>query len=147
MHPVDAHINGVRWEGEIRSLTHGRWEWTIEAWSDLFGTWRDELQRKHAAGQADLAGEISEGVVMLEDAVARAAAKGDDRATIERALDALKAGAGVDAALAPDLLEAVERTAERHGAARLPENLVIEVDRVRARFSSWYELFPRSSAG
>ena len=49
MHPTDAHINGVHWEGEFTVETAGRWEWTIEAWSDLFATWRDELQRKVAA--------------------------------------------------------------------------------------------------
>jgi starch synthase (maltosyl-transferring) len=146
LQPVDAHINGVRWEGEFTVETQGRWEWTIEAWSDLFATWRDELQRKVAAGQADLAGEMSEGVVLLEDAANRAQA-GDDRATIERALDALKGGAAPEAALAPDLFEAVERTAERHGATRLSATIGLEVDRVRARFSSWYELFPRSWAG
>ncbi len=145
MHPVDAHINGVLWEGEFTVETAGRWEWTIEAWSDQFATWRDELQRKVAAGQDDLAGELSEGVVMLEDAANRAES-GEDRATIERSLDALKAGATAEAALAPDLFEAVQRTAERHGATRLPQ-AAIEVDRVRARFSSWYELFPRSWGG
>jgi starch synthase (maltosyl-transferring) len=146
LQPVDAHINGVRWEGEFTVETQGRWEWTIEAWSDLFATWRDELQRKVAAGQADLAGEMSEGVVLLEDAANRAQA-GDDRATIERALDALKGGAAPEAALAPDLFEAVERTAARHGATRLAATIGLEVDRVRARFSSWYELFPRSWGG
>jgi starch synthase (maltosyl-transferring) len=146
MHPTDAHINGVHWEGEFTVETAGRWEWTIEAWSDLFATWRDELRRKVAAAQPDLAGEISEGVVMLEDAAARANS-GDDRATIEGALDALKGGAPAEAALAPDLFEAMERVAQRHGATRLPSNLGLEVDRVRARFSSWYELFPRSWGG
>jgi starch synthase (maltosyl-transferring) len=146
MHPLDAHIKGVRWTGELTVETQGRWEWTIEAWSDLFATWRDELQRKIAAGQEDLAGEISEGIVLIEDAAARAQA-GVDRTTIERALDALRQGAPPEAALAPDLLEAVERNAERHGATRLPEPLALEVDRVRARFSSWYELFPRSWGG
>jgi starch synthase (maltosyl-transferring) len=145
MHPVDAHINGVLWEGEFTVETAGRWEWTIEAWSDQFATWRDELQRKVAAGQDDLAGELSEGVVMLEDSANRAES-GEDRATIERSLDALKAGATAEVALAPDLFEAVQRTAERHGATRLPQ-AAIEVDRVRARFSSWYELFPRSWGG
>jgi starch synthase (maltosyl-transferring) len=145
MHPVDSHINGVLWEGEFTVETAGRWEWTIEAWSDQFATWRDELQRKVAAGQDDLAGELSEGVVMLEDAANRAES-GEDRATIERSLDALKAGATAEAALAPDLFEAVQRTAERHGATRLPP-AAIEVDRVRARFSTWYELFPRSWGG
>jgi starch synthase (maltosyl-transferring) len=146
MQPLDAHINGVRWQGEFTVETAGRWEWTIEAWSDQFATWRDELQRKVAAAQDDLAGEISEGVVMLEDAAARAKS-GDDRATIEGALDALNGGAPPAAALAPDLFEAMERVAERHGATRLPQNLALDVDRVRARFSSWYELFPRSWGG
>jgi starch synthase (maltosyl-transferring) len=146
MRPIDAHVNGVRWEGEFTVETQGRWEWTVEAWSDLFATWRDELQRKVGAGQDDLAGELSEGVVMLEDAAARAQG-GDDRATIERSLDALKAGAAPEAALAPDLFEAMERVAERHGATRLSQNVGLEVDRVRARFSSWYELFPRSWGG
>jgi starch synthase (maltosyl-transferring) len=145
MHPVDAHINGVRWQAEFTVETPGSWEWTIEAWTDRFATWRDELQRKHAAGQDDLAGEISEGVVLLEDA-ARRADSGEDRATIERGLQALSAGAGPEAALAPDLFDAVSRAGERHGATRL-ESIPLEVDRVRARFSSWYELFPRSFAG
>ncbi|HEY6692335.1 MAG TPA: alpha-1,4-glucan--maltose-1-phosphate maltosyltransferase [Solirubrobacteraceae bacterium] len=146
MRPVDAHINGVLWEGEFTVETAGRWEWTIEAWGDLFATWRDELQRKYAAGQDDLAGELSEGVVLLEDAAARAGS-GEDRATIERSLDALKAAAGPEAALAPDLFDAVSRAGERHGATRLDETIPLEVDRVRARFSSWYELFPRSWGG
>jgi starch synthase (maltosyl-transferring) len=146
MHPVDAHVNGVRWAGEITVETQGRWEWTIEAWSDLFATWRDELQRKLAAGQDDLGGELSEGVVLLEDAAARTE-QGDDRTTLERAIDALNAGAPPETALAPDLYEAVERHAERHGSARLDRTLALEVDRIRGRFSSWYELFPRSWGG
>ncbi|HEX5620997.1 MAG TPA: alpha-1,4-glucan--maltose-1-phosphate maltosyltransferase [Solirubrobacteraceae bacterium] len=146
MHAIDAHVNGVRWVGEFTVETAGRWEWTIEAWSDQFATWRDELQRKVAAAQDDLAGEISEGVVMLEEAMARAKS-GDDRTTIEGALEALQGGAPPAAALAPDLFEAMERVAERHGATRLPQNIAIEVDRVRARFSAWYELFPRSWGG
>jgi starch synthase (maltosyl-transferring) len=146
MHQVDAHINGVHWEAEFTVETPGSWEWTIEAWTDRFATWRDELQRKHAAGQDDLAGEISEGIVLLEDAANRAESS-EDRATIERSLDALNAGAGPEAALAPDLFVAVSRAGERYGATRLEQSIPLEVDRVRARFSSWYELFPRSFGG
>src|SRR4051812_42010028 len=146
MHQVDAHLNGVRWEAAFTVETAGRWEWTIEAWTDRFATWRDELQRKHAAGQQDLAGEISEGAVLLEDAANRAES-GDDRTTIERSLDSLKAGGGAEVALAPDLFDAVSRAGERHGVTRLESTIPLEVDRVRARFSSWYELFPRSFGG
>ena len=118
MRPIDAHINGVRWEGEFPVDTMGRWQWSIEAWSDVFATWRDELQRKIAAGQEDLAGELSEGVVLLEQAAGRA--KGADKKTIEAALDVLKDPTSpTDSALAPDLFAAMERASERTGACQL----------------------------
>ncbi len=52
-----------------------------------------------------------------------------------------------DVALGPELFEAVERTQERHGCISLDHPLHIEVDRLRARFGAWYELFPRSWGG
>jgi starch synthase (maltosyl-transferring) len=151
MQPIDAHHNGVRWEGRFEVSTPGRWEWTIEAWSDVFATWRDELSRKIAAGQHDLAGELSEGALLLEDA-ARRTETGEDRTTLERAIDLLRDDAAPESAkfervLAPEVHEAVERNGERHGAARLEKSMPLEVDRVRARFSAWYELFPRSWGG
>jgi starch synthase (maltosyl-transferring) len=88
--------------------------------------------------------------VLLRDVAARA--KGADRKLIEHALrvlddaDILEA-AKHDAALGIELYAAVERSAERHGVARLDPPLTLEVDRVRARFGSWYELFPRSFGG
>jgi starch synthase (maltosyl-transferring) len=151
MHPIDAHVNGVRWQGEFTVETPGRWQFSVEAWSDRFATWRDELQRKIGAGQHDLAGELSEGAVLLEDAAARAQ-DGTDRATIEAALDALRnpdlpENTRHEAALGPELFEAVERVGERHGVSTLDKPLPLEVDRVRGRFGAWYELFPRSWGG
>ncbi len=150
LRPIDAHLDGVRWAGEIEVDRVGRWEYTVEAWTDVFGTWRDELERKVAAGQHDLAGEISEGVLLLQSA-AQNARSPDDLALIEHAIRALKdpavpETAKHDTALGPELFAAVERTQERHGRASLPP-LKIEVDRVRARFGAWYELFPRSWGG
>ncbi len=115
----------------------------------MFGTWRDELERKLQAGQEQLAGELSEGVVLLQEAAARASAK--DRKLIEHALqelgdERLPESAKHDVALGGELFAAVERWQPR-ASDSLPEPLTIEVDRVRARFSSWYELFPRSWGG
>jgi starch synthase (maltosyl-transferring) len=62
---IDAHLGGVRWAGAFTVSRPGSWRYTIEAWTDQFGTWRDELRRKVAAGQADLSGELSEGLVLL----------------------------------------------------------------------------------
>jgi starch synthase (maltosyl-transferring) len=149
--PIDQHLDGVRWGGEFQVDEIGRWLYTIEAWTDAYGTWRDELARKVAAGQHDLAGEISEGVVLLQNALNRVA-DGDDRGLIEYGLHTLEdadipESAKHDVALGQELFEAVERAQERHGATTLQEPLAIEVDRLRARFGSWYELFPRSFGG
>jgi starch synthase (maltosyl-transferring) len=151
MQRIDAHLGGVRWGGSFDVNRTGRWEYTVEAWTDGFGTWRDELERKLAAGQHDLAGEMSEGTVLLRDAAENARSDGD-RALIDHALmtldDAtLPEAAKHDAALGTELFVAVERAQPRRDATRLPEPVIIEVDRVRARFGSWYELFPRSWGG
>ena len=150
LHRIDAQIEGVRWAGEFAVDATGRWEYTIEAWTDVFGTWRDELRRKVLASQHDLAGEISEGALLLKAAAANAK-NASERRLIDHALTTLDDGkipesAKYDVVLGDELFAAVERTQERHGAVRA-EPIVIEVDRLRARFGSWYELFPRSWGG
>jgi starch synthase (maltosyl-transferring) len=150
LHPLDAHHNGVRWGGSFVVDRQGGWEFTFAAWTDLFATWRGELERKLAVGQQDLAGELSEGVVLLKAAVD--GAKGPDRKLIEHALRVLEdteilEAAKHDAAMGQELLAAVERSAERHGLTQLEPPLRLEVDRPLARFGAWYEVFPRSWGG
>jgi starch synthase (maltosyl-transferring) len=149
---IDAHLGGVRWQGRFAVDRVGRWEFTIRAWADSFGTWRDELERKLLAGQHDLKGELSEGRVLLEQAHQRAKPRGSDRKLIAHALDTLKAedvpeSAQHDAVLGHELFATVERLQEHRGEVTLPQPLNVEVDRERARFGAWYELFPRSWGG
>jgi starch synthase (maltosyl-transferring) len=171
MRRTDAHLGGVRWTGSFPVQSTGRWEFTIEAWTDVFATWRDELARKVGAGRPDqpddssaarsgeagrrasgwLQGELSEGTQLLQGALARSPADAD-RALIEHALrilrdDGAPDSAKHDIALGDELSAAVQRAAERHGATTLREPLIVEVDRLRARFGAWYELFPRSFGG
>jgi starch synthase (maltosyl-transferring) len=145
MEPVDAHHNGVRWTGRFEVGAPGRWQWTIAAWVDVFAGWRDEVARKLEAGQADLSGEASEGAVLLRDAAAHA--RGADRTTLEAAAADLESGGPPQAALAPELAALVERCAPRSELTEMAKPLEVDVDRVLARFGSWYELFPRSWGG
>jgi starch synthase (maltosyl-transferring) len=142
----------VRWAGSFLVERGGRYEYTVEAWTDRFGTWRDELRRKLEGGQNELGGELSEGIVLLRAAAARAGGKPESKSLIEHALRSLEdpaipEAARHDLALGPELFDAVERVQERHDAVSLDQPLAIEVDRVRARFGAWYELFPRSWGG
>src|SRR5262249_22294815 len=137
MVPIDTHLDGVRWAGEFPVDAMGRWQYSVQAWTDVFGTWRDELARKGTAGQHNLDGEISGGVLLRENAAARAKGK-RDKEVIKHALETLKdpnapEEAKHDTALGDELWAAVERNAERHGARELEEPLPVEVDRLRAR--------------
>ena len=148
---VDAHINGVRWAGEFTVGTTGTWQFNLEAWTDRWATWHDELRRKVDADlDEDLSGEISEGVVLLERAAKRA--KGAAKRSIQEAHAVLADAEATmqrkfDVALGPELFHSMQEAQEREGATVLDKPIPIEVDRVKARFSSWYELFPRSWGG
>ena len=151
MRRTDEHLGGVRWGGSFEVDRLGSWEYTIDAWTDVFGTWRDELERKVAGGQHDLAGEMSEGALLLGNAAESATAT-EDRRLIEHARRTLgdsdvPENAKHDVALGPELLAAVERGQQRDGHQTLPAPIRLEVDRRRARVGAWYELFPRSWGG
>jgi starch synthase (maltosyl-transferring) len=104
------------WSGSFEVDRPGLWCFRIEAWVDHVASFQEELRRKVAAGQADLAGELSEGAVLL----------GIEELTVDQALEA-RAG----------------RRSEKAWSATYE----VDVDRVLARFGSWYELFPRSWGG
>ena len=144
--PIDAHHNGVRWAGEFPVDIVGQTQWTIQAWVDVFSGWRDEIARKLDAGQIDMSGETSEGVVLLRDAASHATDAGD-RSTLEAAAAALENGEPVAQALDAGLAEIVERVAPRSEVTEMPAPYEVYVDRVLGRFGSWYELFPRSFGG
>jgi starch synthase (maltosyl-transferring) len=146
MRPIDND----RWSGSIRLDRNARHQYAIEAWRDAFGSLRAALLKK-VEGSVDFATELAEARLLLEEAAARAAARGRsghaDAKLIEAALAALKrarSDAGRAATVTgEDLLAAVRRHPDRSAATRSAE-LPLMVDRERARFGAWYELFPRS---
>ncbi|MGD0385399.1 MAG: alpha-1,4-glucan--maltose-1-phosphate maltosyltransferase [Solirubrobacteraceae bacterium] len=151
MHRSDAELGGDRWAGSFTVTAQGRWEWTVEAWTDAEATWRDELERKIAGdAAADLSAELLEGAALFSRAAARA--RGNDRDAIEAAATALADPRTPEArrrelALAPELLAACERHPDRSRSTLMAPEVAIDVDRPRARFGCWYELFPRSFGG
>jgi starch synthase (maltosyl-transferring) len=147
---IDADHDGVRWAAEFAVDQPGAWLYDVEAWTDRFGTWRDELQRKLAAGQQDLSGELSEGIVMLREIAASASSR--PRAVIEKALtviedEGLNQGVRCQLAVGQELHEVVAKEQPRADATHLDAPLQLEVERELACFGSWYEMFPRSWGG
>ncbi|CAN5267326.1 alpha-1,4-glucan--maltose-1-phosphate maltosyltransferase [soil metagenome] len=146
MRPIDND----RWSGHVE-LTSNRWHrYAVEAWRDEFGSWREGLRKKVEAGVA-VPSELEEGRLLLVAALARAEATGavDDARLIGDSLAALKRARSEStraaALIGDELLAAMRRHPDRGTASRSPE-LPLVVDRERARFGAWYELFPRSQS-
>jgi starch synthase (maltosyl-transferring) len=93
------------WVGSFEVDRPGPWCFRIEAWVDRVASFQDELRRKVAAGQTDLAGELSEGSALL----------GDAELTVERAL-AAPAGARSEKAWSQTLDVDVDRELARFGS-------------------------------
>jgi starch synthase (maltosyl-transferring) len=124
----------------------GRYRYTIDAYVDAFGTWQAELERRMAAGQ-DLSLALRVGADLLAGAAARA---GADAGPLYEAARVLTGPTPADErarrALAPALAELAARYRDRAHDAVYGRELGVWVDRPKARFSTWYELFPRSAA-
>ena len=136
-----------RWRGQFTVDRCADYEYTIEAWVDRFETWRQELSKKVAAEQ-DVSSELLEGGAIVRDAVSRAPAA--DRDALSESAVLLEDAAvppldRVQAALATDLRARMARGTNRARATRYEPVLRVTVDRERARFSAWYEMFPRSA--
>ena len=140
-HPLVAQPNDV-WVGEASFSQLGRHQLKLQAWLDVWGGFVRDLAKKRDASR-DLVLDIMEGRQLLEAAQGRAT--GAAATVIAAALADLNA-AGSDPALVllDDHLEAAMATA--NDRPFLAESFIqpVEVERRAARFSSWYELFPRS---
>ena len=138
--PYDAQLGGNGFEGTFAVDRQGTWTFAFEAWVDAFASWRTEVSRKLDGGQEDLASELLEGRALVAAAAARAGA--EDKALLTAALEEWT----LEAALGVELAQACSRCADRSGATRT-QTLELAVDRLRARYGAWYELFPRSWGG
>ncbi|GAB4479511.1 MAG: alpha-1,4-glucan--maltose-1-phosphate maltosyltransferase [Burkholderiaceae bacterium] len=146
-----AHVGNDRWRGSVHLDAIGRYRYTVCAWVDHFLSWRHDLARRVDRDDVRLALRI--GAQLVAGAAGRA---GDatERDRLQRWAEALeRAAASVNdvealkrVALDPALAAAAARHPDLQFAYRYPRELPLVVERERARFSAWYELFPRSAA-
>jgi starch synthase (maltosyl-transferring) len=145
--------------GETDKL--GPWLFTIEAWIDHFDTWIDDLAKRLAAQpvpgpsatQNDSAQDIPLalriGANHLDAASSRA--KGTDAKKLKLAAENLRTLADAnlafyDSPITPELTTLAAKYPDLTFSTTYATELPLWVDRERARFSSWYELFPRSAS-
>jgi starch synthase (maltosyl-transferring) len=142
-----AALGNDRWRAEFTVRDLGRHRYTVIAWADRFATWCQDLEKRVAAAQ-DVTVDLIIGAELVEAAAARAS--GDDRERLIASATALRTGrtpaARAESVLDPELAQLMARHPDRRFATRHEPELDVVVEPARARFSTWYELFPRSTA-
>ncbi|HCK81099.1 MAG TPA: hypothetical protein DIC59_06500, partial [Candidatus Competibacteraceae bacterium] len=133
-----------RWQGEFQVLELGSYEYCVTAWVDPFKSWRHDLSRWILP--EDIALALRVGEQLVEKAGQRAA--GEDAKWLARRAGALVSEQAVDyrrqLGLDDELARLMDRYADRRLALGYSKLLQVSVDDERARFSTWYEMFPRS---
>jgi starch synthase (maltosyl-transferring) len=139
-------VTNDRWQGFFTVEAIGGYEYIVEGWVDRFATWRRDLIKKVDAGQ-DVASELLEGSELIRDTAARAQAHAAELArSAEQVADTATPSAGrVALAGSAELRQWMAATPDRGAATRFDRVLGVLVERERARFGSWYEMFPRSA--
>jgi starch synthase (maltosyl-transferring) len=133
-----------RWTGFVHVGDPGRYRYRIVAYPDPIATKRDEIVKKFDAG-IDVSLEVREFDLILERVAETYPEAAEVVTSIRRQLERRTGDAArVAIVSAIETSEALRQYRNIGGWAHSQEFQLI-VDRVRARFASWYELFPRSA--
>lgn len=138
-------VDNDRWSGFFDLQENTRYLYTIGAFTDTFASWRQEVTKKSQASER-IESELLEGRALVERAAKRAVEP--DRRLLQEFLAQWRPSAGqetqLSVALHAELAKLVERYQERTAWTLYDRELELVVDRVRARYGAWYEIFPRS---
>ncbi len=144
-------VENDRWAGQFPLDANTRYVFTVEAWTDHYASWLYDFAKKVRAGAAtpgELALDLLEGVQIVQAVAERAA--GPARKRLETLLENLGREADARRSLIlasdQDLRDLITANADRSDLIRREPLLELIVDRNRALYSTWYELFPRSQA-
>jgi starch synthase (maltosyl-transferring) len=148
------------WSASFTLDKLGEWVFTLEAWIDHFDTWRDDLGKRlsaqpasedviSSATQQDIPLALRSGSILLKQVAERA--KGTDQQLLSRAAASLiQLAESKNTTYTDPINEETIKVAAKYPdlnlCTRYPQELHLWVDRERARYSTWYELFPRSTS-
>ncbi len=136
-----------RWRAEFPVMNIARYEYTIEAWNDRFKTWQNDMRKRVEANQV-APSDVLEGVALVEKAFPRIQSP-HHSGQVETLLKTVRQTADPVAAgglfLSEDVTRLMDEYPDRSFSSHY-RTLEIIVDPLLARFSAWYEFFPRSQS-
>lgn len=139
------HMGNDRWQGSFFVSEKCPYFFTLEAWVDPFLTWKEDLTKKVKAEKYEKV-DFLDGAALVESAVRRADGRFQKklRAFKDFLRTAKKGEKVLNEISEGEILKLMERFGEKKSLKRYENEVIVDVERERALFSSWYEFFPRS---
>ncbi len=158
--PMVAQVNDI-WRGEFPVTMMGQYRFAVYAKVDRFLTWRRDLRARIDAGQ-DVTLELLVGAELIDAAAKRATStaqrllslvaadlwtgvKGVDGDVSEEVASGTGASTLIELVFSDILGRLMDRFCDPSHSTT-SEVYTVVADRERARFSTWYEMFPRSAS-
>jgi starch synthase (maltosyl-transferring) len=141
-------LGNDRWRGAFAIAALEPYRYTVEGWADAFRTWTRGLARKQEAGTVEPV-DLRVGAELVSEAAARA--RGADAPALQAEAEALRdertsLAERTARALGAELGALMDHHPDRTRSGRAPCELAVSVERERALFGAWYEMFPRSAS-
>lgn len=145
--PMQFLVND-RWRASFKVAEPGRYRYTIMAWVDRFKSWQSGMAKKAEAGEY-LPADFLTGARIIEKSSRRLPTA--EAKTMRKWAETLRSAKVAVAdkcalAMSESVAELMAKCADRRFATAYSRELVVGADREKARFSTWYEMFPRSCA-
>lgn len=144
--PMLPQLND-QWTATFIPDSLGFYEFTVSGYIDHYASWQYGLRKKHEAGQ-DISVEMLIGAEMVETIAQRADGQNQNKLSgfANRFRNSQDVEGGVAAALSDEVTQLVSQYYDRSNASVHHPAILVEVERKKALFSSWYEFFPRSTS-
>jgi starch synthase (maltosyl-transferring) len=154
--PMAALTNDL-WSAEFAVDSIGEWHFAVEGWIDHFGTWCADLRKRLDAvtsatnpvtATQDIPLALRSGALLLARIAERP--EGADRAQFAQMASKLEQLAAekqlvYEYPLTKEFIAQAALYPDPELIVRFNRTLTLWVDRELARYSNWYELFPRST--
>jgi starch synthase (maltosyl-transferring) len=139
--PMNHSFND-EWSASFYVEEKGFYFFTVQAWVDHFETWYDGFKKK-ANAKVDVKVELMEGAILLREL----GKKDESLISYARKLENTnKYAEAIDLVLSEEFVRIVEHHPLKENVSQLDREYPVYVEHVKANFSSWYELFPRSAS-
>ncbi|NBC83744.1 MAG: DUF3416 domain-containing protein [Bacteroidetes bacterium] len=149
-HVEPDHLVNDHWEGSFITQKKGIYFYTIQAWVDRFKTWHRDMLKKIDA-EVDYTVDLLEGAEIIQRAMdEHTDMERQDKNYLDDAKTVLRSDAALEERINPittgELFDVMTSYPVRSHLTRYKNELTIMVERKKAGYSTWYELFPRSTA-